>query len=131
MIYSGKAVAQDLYSLWFMPVIFTIIYYGGDVILERMTRKRHKENFEADFLVAVSDLMQKSNAFLIEDFRKLQMDQKFQDSLKIAFFIYQNGENEQWTLAKLEKKFRPETIESKAMEQVINYVKEKRDSLIN
>lgn len=131
MIYSGKAVAKDLYSLWFMPLVFTVIYYGGDAILERMGRKRHKENFEADFLLAVSELMRQSNEFLIEDFRKLQMNQKFQDSLKIAFFIYQNGENEQWSLAKLGKRFRPETIESRAMDQVVKYVGEKRDSLRN
>jgi len=132
MILSGKADPAQLISLWFMPLVFTGVYYFGDVILDKMGSKKRKKGVqEEEFAGAISEIMRQSNLFLIEDFRRLQLNHKFQENLKIAYQIYINGETEQWTLAKLEKKFRPETSEAKAMEIVVKYVREQRDSLAN
>lgn len=131
MYYSDKAEIADLISLWFMPIIFTGIYYGGDVLMLKIANRKQKPNYEGDFLKAVSAKMRESNQFLIEDYRKLQTNQKFQDSLKIAFQIYQNGETEQWNVGKLEKRFRPQTIESKAMNIVIELIQKKDSEATN
>ncbi len=124
-ILTEKATASDLYSLWFMPLVFTGVYYGTDVIMDKVGRKRKKNDYEAEFLMAVSKKMQEDNTFLVEDYRRLQINPRFQEVLRIAYQVYQNGENEQFTLARIEKKFRPETIEYKATNVVIELVREK------
>lgn len=125
MIFTDKATAGDLYSLWFMPVVFTGVYYLSDVLMDKIGRKRKKNNYEAEFLAVVSEKMRLDDSFLVEDYRRLQLNQKFQETLKIAYQIYQNGENEQFNFSRIEKKFRPDSVEFKAIQVVVELIKEK------
>jgi len=93
--------------------------------MQKIKDKRYKTNYEDQFLELVNNKMRSSNQFLIEDFRRIQMNAKFQESLKMAYYIYQNGENDVFTLSKLEKKFDSKSIEGRAMTFVITEVKEK------
>jgi len=131
MILSGKAVASDLISFWFLPPVFVALYYGSDVLIDKINSKKRKTNPEKDFMNGVSQKMRDSKEFLIEDFRRLQENKKFQDALKVAYQISQDGEKETWTLEKLEKKFRQGTVEAKAMEMVLSYTKEILESREN
>jgi hypothetical protein len=119
----GGLVLTDLWTLIAMPFIFTGIYWGGDTIMQKIADRKHKFDYEGRFLDAIGDLMRNANEFLLEDFRRLQNSQKFQETLKIAFAISKNGETETANLEKLEKKFEKRTVEYKAMLYVIPFVK--------
>ena len=122
---TGALEATDLWNLFVLPVLFVGIYWLGDTVLQKISDKRYKTNYEDRFVELVNTKMRESNQFLIEDFRRLQLNPKFQESLKMAYQIYQNGENEIFTIAKLEKKFEPKTIEALAMSFIIKEIKEK------
>lgn len=124
MILTDRAEPIELVSLWFMPLVFTGIYYVGDVIIYKIANRRGKQNDQTEFLELISAKLRESGLFLLEDFRKMQLNQKFQENLKIAYQIWKNGESDLWTIAKLEKRFRPQTPESKAMDIVINTLRE-------
>ncbi len=128
MILTDRAEIGELTSLFFVPIVFTGIYWAGDVLLEKLAKRRKKTDYEGDFLREVSRKMRDSRVFILEDYRKLQQDQRFQAALKIAYQIAKNGENETWNLDKLEKKFRPQTLEARAMDFVVAHVREIRES---
>ncbi|MDD4184090.1 MAG: hypothetical protein PHI01_01575 [Candidatus Izemoplasmatales bacterium] len=123
MVLTDKAEIAELTSLFFVPLVFTGIYWLGDFLLDKIANKKRKVDYEAEFVREINKKMHDSNAFILEDYRKLQQDQKFQTSLKIAYQIAKNGETEQWTIEKLEKKFRPQTLEARAMSYVIEHVR--------
>jgi hypothetical protein len=121
--FTSGLVLTDIWTLIAMPVVFTGIYWGGDTIMQKIADKKYRHDYEGRFLDAIGDLMRNANEFLIEDFRRLQDNQKFQETLKIAFAISKNGETETTNLEKLEKKFEKRTVEYKAMQYVIPFVK--------
>lgn len=125
---TGDLEAMDLWNLFVLPVLFVGIYWLGDTVLQKITDKRYKTNYEDRFVELVNSKMRDSKQFLIEDFRRLQLNPKFQESLKMAYQIYQNGENEVFTISKLEKKFEPKTIEARAMGYIIKEINEKMAS---
>ncbi len=125
LLFTDTLEASDIWNLFALPVIFTGIYFGGDSIMQKIADKRHKINYEDLFLELVNQKMRESNKFLIEDFRRLQMNPKFQEALKMAYYIYQNGENDIFNISKLEKKFELKSSEGLAMTFVIAEVKEK------
>jgi len=127
MVATDRAEIKDLYSLLFMPFFFTIIYYAGDVLIQKIANRKKKPNPEVDFMNIVGERMRASGSFLLEDFRKLQTNAKFQESLKIAFKLLQEGDSETWSLDKLEKRFRPQTLEARAMTFAISYIAEERN----
>lgn len=124
VVKEGRALSE-LYSLWGLPFFVTIIYYGGDNLLQKITNRKKKIDYEALFLDEIGQRMRESKQFLIEEFRKLQNSTKFQESLRIAYLIHQNGETEQLTISKLEKRFNDRTLEARAMSFVIKYLQEK------
>ncbi|MCK4551792.1 MAG: hypothetical protein KAU02_02660 [Tenericutes bacterium] len=124
MIYSEGKSVSDVYNLWFMPPIFTGFYYGSDLLIDKFTNRKKKINYEANFLAEISKKMNEGKVFLVEEFRRLQNNYKFQEDLKRAYQIYTNGESEVFTIAKLEKKYRKDTVEFKAMKYVVEYLKE-------
>jgi len=128
LFFTDALTAPDIWNLLVLPVVFTGIYWAGDSVMQKIKDKRYKTNYEDRFLELVNNKMRSSNQFLIEDFRRIQMNVKFQESLKMAYFIYQNGENDIFTLSKLEKKFDPKTTEARAMTFVINEVREKLEN---
>jgi hypothetical protein len=126
-IYAQDAEITDVYSLWAMPVIFTLFYWGSDKVIELFTKKRNKKNTQDTFLEEISQIMRDSGDFLIEDFRQLQNNQKFQNDLTRAHTIFKDGENEVFTIAKLENKYRAGTVEKKAMNIVVKYLRENQE----
>lgn len=126
MISFNDASVQDVYTLWLMPFIFTGFYYGSDWLIYRFSKRKKKINYEDKFLNEISEKMRESNEFLIEEFRKLQINKKFQEDLKKAYFIYENGEDETYNISRLEKKYRKDSLEKRAMAFVISYLKENK-----
>ena len=126
--FSGNLEATDIWNLFALPVIFVGIYWAGDTLLQKITDKRFKTNYEDRFVELVNQKMRDSKQFLIEDYRKLQLNPKFQESLKMGYQIYQNGETEVFTIAKLEKKFEAKTVEGLAMTFVIQEIQKKLDT---
>ncbi|MCK5732325.1 MAG: hypothetical protein KAH13_04850 [Tenericutes bacterium] len=124
MIYSQGKTVSDVYSLWFMPPLFTVFYYGSDWLIDKVTNRKKKPNYKDKFLGDISEKMNGSKAFLVEEFRRLQHNIKFQEDLNRAYEIHSNGENEVFTIAKLEKKYRKDTLEFKAMKYVVEYLRE-------
>jgi len=124
MIFVKNAVVSDIYTLWFMPLLFTLFYWGSDTIILKFSNKKKKVDYEAKFLDEISNEMRNSKEFIVEEFRRLQINQKFQDDLKKAYQIHKNGENGILTIEKLENKYKKNSIEKRAMKYVINYLKE-------
>ncbi len=122
---AANAELQDLIILWILPFFFTMIYYGGDSLMQWIANKRKKIDYEGLFLSEIGRRMNESKSFLIEEFRRLQTSEKFQTQVKVAYEIYQSGETENYTIEKLKKKFRADSIEGRAMVFVIEYVEEK------
>ena len=123
--FTDQIEAMDIWNLFLLPLLFVGVYFGGDTLLQKITDKRYKNNHEDRFLELVNVKMRESNQFLVEDFRRLQINPKFQESLKMALYIYQNGENEIFNCAKLLKKFDSKTVEGKAMNCVVELLNEK------
>ncbi|MDD5602385.1 MAG: hypothetical protein PHP78_05435, partial [Candidatus Izemoplasmatales bacterium] len=73
MLLTDRAEASELVSLWFMPFVFTLIYYVGDVIIYKIASRKGKNNDQNEFLEMISTKLRNNGQFLIEDFRKLQL----------------------------------------------------------
>jgi hypothetical protein len=123
--FAGTVETLDIWNLLVLPAIFTTVYWGGDSILQKIADKKKKIDYEGLFLDAIGAMMRDSKAFLIEDFRHLQISTRFQDAMKTAYYISQNGESDHFNLDRLEKKFEKRSLEYKAMQFVIPFVKEK------
>ncbi len=115
----------DIWNLIVLPILFTGMYFLGDYVMQKITDKRKKINYEELYLEAIGEQMRASKQFLIEDFRRLKENQKFQAALKYGYFIVQNGETDKISISHLEKKFDPRTLEGKALAFVVAYVREK------
>ncbi len=124
----GNLVIGDIGALILMPIVFVGLYYGSDVAIRKIQEKRKKKDYEGNFLEAVGLRLRQTNQFLIEDFRKLQTSVKFQESMKIAFKISKEGENEFYSIEKLERKFDKKSVEFHAITEVVKYLKELRDA---
>ncbi|HPE00292.1 MAG: hypothetical protein RBQ64_05185 [Candidatus Izemoplasmatales bacterium] len=123
IVYDSTPV-EEVMSLWFLPLIFILIYYGSDSLMEKLFNKKKQVNYEEKFIEEIAKKMREDNAFLIEEYRRLQINEKFQESLKIGYEIYINGESDQFNNNKLERKFKKGTIEHKAVQYVIDYIRE-------
>ena len=123
-IVKDDAPITEFYSLWALPLIFILIYYLSDLILDKVFNRKKKVNKEDEFIQEIAKRMNDSNEFLLEDFRRLQINPKFQETLKIGYQIYLNGENENFNIDKIERKFKKESIEKRATKHIINYLKE-------
>ena len=118
---------SEIYTIWFMPLVFSVFYWGSDTLILKFSKRRKKIDYEAKFLDEVSELMRNSKDFLVEDFRRLQINPKFQEDLRRAYTILKDGENEVLTIEKLENKYKKNTVEKKAMQYVVMYLKEKME----
>lgn len=127
MILIKDTPVEEVYTLWFMPPFFVFFYWGSDAIILKITNRKKKVDYEAKFLETISEKMRDSEEFLVEDFRRLQINVKFQEDLKKAYLIYKNGEDEVFNIKKLENKYRKNTIEKRAMKFVVDYLKEKKE----
>ncbi len=118
---------NELYSIWILPVLFILIYYGSDTLLDKIFNRKKKIDYEGKFLDEIGERMRSKNEFLIEDYRRLQINDKFQASLRMAYKIHQDGEDEVFNIEKLERKFNKGSLEYRAMKYVIDYLEEKLD----
>ena len=128
MIFAQDRAVSDLYSLWLMPFIFTLFYYGSDVVIDKIFNRKKKGNKEDIFLQNVSQRMRDSNEFLVEEFRQLQNSKKFQEDLKRALYIYENGETEVFTIEKLENKYKDASLEQRAIKHIVGFLKENKEN---
>ncbi len=126
MIFFKDGQVSELYPLWFMPIIFTGFYYVSDTLMDKIANRKKKVSYESIFLGEVSKKMRESNEFIVEEYRRLQNSRTFQDDLKKAYFIYKDGENETYNIERLEKKYKKDSLEKKAMKHVIEYLKENK-----
>lgn len=123
VIYDSTPI-EEVMSLWFLPLIFILIYYGSDILMDKLFNKKKRVDYETKFIEEVAKRMREDNAFLIEEYRRLQINDKFQESLKIGYEIHKNGETDLFNINKLERKFKKGTIEYRAIQYVIDYIKE-------
>jgi len=121
----GTLKTDQIWVYAVTPFLFTGIYWGGDVLLRKIRKRKVKVDYEQLFLDAIGQRMRDADAFLVEDYRHLQDSQRFQDSLKTAYLISQNGEDSEARLERLEKKFEKRTVEYRAMQYVTAFVREK------
>lgn len=126
MIFFSDATISELYPLWFMPFIFTGFYYGSDALVDKIRGRKKKVNYEANFLNEISNIMRDSNEFIVEEYRRLQNSQSFQENLQKAYKIYMEGESETNTIERLERKYKKDSLEKRAMRYVIDYLKENK-----
>ncbi|MDP2424969.1 MAG: hypothetical protein Q8M70_01230 [bacterium] len=127
MLIRGTLEVSDLWLMLTMPVLFVFFLFLFDTLRAKIFSKKPKVDLQKEFLMKVSEQLRATNEFGIEDYRKLQLNQRFQDSLRIAYTIASQGETEDKNLSRLEKKFDKRTIEGKAMHIVARFVKELRN----
>jgi hypothetical protein len=127
MILAKDVAVSDIYTLWLMPVLFTLFYWGSDTLILKFSGKKKKEDFEAKFLDEISEIMRSSKEFIVEEYRRLQINEKFQQDLKRAYKIYKDGENEIFFIEKLESKYRKNSLEKRAMKYVVAYLRENKE----
>jgi len=130
MIFKDSVFSQ-VYPMWFLPPFFVTIYYGSDVLLDVMFNRKKKNDYENKFLEVIGERMRESKVFTIEDFRRLQLNMKFQECLTMAYHIYSDGENEVFTIEKLKRKFKKNTLEERAMKFVVAYLEENVNKIGN
>lgn len=131
LYYSVGASVAELWILWLLPFPFTMIYYGGDTLMQWIANKTKKVDEEGDFYTLIAKRMSESKSFFIEEFRKLQQSNAFQTQVHVAFVIYKNGESDIYTVDKLKKKFRADSLEGRALAFAIQIVEEKLAELAN
>lgn len=120
----GTSTTTDVLALFAVPAFFVGFMLLFDYIMQKIADRKKKKDYEGLFLEAVAAKMRASNQFLIEDFRHLQISEKFQNAVRIAYLITKEGESEGRSIANLEKKFEKRTLEYKALQYVIEVVKE-------
>ncbi len=131
MIFVQDRPVSELYSLWVMPFIFTLFYYGSDLLMFKLFNKKKKGgNKEELFLQEISLRMRDSNEFLVEEFRQLQNSIKLQEDLKRALYIYENGENDVFKISKLENRYKDGSLEQRAMKYIVGFLKENQENTV-
>lgn len=123
-IRDGFDVALIL-PVFYLPIVFTFLLFVFDLIFDRIwPQKDKKEDDEfKSFISKTTFEVNEQLSLSIEDFRRLRENEKFQKSLYQAYQIYLIGETEEINFTFLDKKFKKDTTEYKAMEIVVNEVK--------
>ncbi len=129
-ILANETPVSEIYVVWFMPILFTVFYWASDSLILKITNRKSKnpkkkrKNEKSTFLDDISSRMRDSDEFIIEDYRKLKNSKKFQEDLDRAYMIFEQGETDVFTIAKLENKYRKNTVEKRAMKFIVEYLKE-------
>ena len=112
-------------SALYLPIVFTFLLFAFDTVFDRIwPQKEKKEDQEFDeFLKKTTYQVNEELELSIEDFRRLRENAKFQKSLYQVYQIYLIGETDEINFIFLEKKFRKDTTEYRALEIVVNEVK--------
>jgi len=116
---------EAILPIFYLPILFTFLLFVFDTIFDKIWPQKDK-NEDDEFKTFIKKTTFEVNEKLelsIEDFRRLRESEKFQKTLYQAYQIYLIGETEEINFIFLDKKFKKETIEYRAMEVVVNEVK--------
>ena len=112
-------------SLITVPFMFTLFLFIFDKVFDKFFPSKVKvEDTEYNiYLNKVSKVIDDNCEFSIEDYRRLRGNAGFQKSMEQVYKILQNGESEEINFDYLDKKFKKNTNEYKALSVVITEVK--------
>ncbi|MCF7924921.1 MAG: hypothetical protein K9L26_00095 [Candidatus Izimaplasma sp.] len=109
----------------YIPLMFILFMYVFDRIFDKIFPPKEKKQADAykTFVKNITQIVDNELSFSLEEFKRLRENEKFQKALFHAYQITEHGETEQINFVFLEKKFRKDTNEAKAMEIIIREVK--------
>lgn len=113
----------QLASVAYLPILFVLFLFVFNSFFDFFfkPKKQVEEDVFNNFAKNVVSKM--NDDFTLEDYRRLQESDSFQKSLRHAYEITENGETRDMNLAFLQKKFKKDTLEGKALSIVLNEVK--------
>ncbi len=118
-------VVDLVLPVFYLPLVFTFLLFVFDTIFDKIwPQKEKKEDDEfKTFIKTATFEVNEQLELSIEDFRRLRENEKFQKTLYQAYQIFLIGETDEINFTFLNKKFKKDTMEFKAMEVVVNEVK--------
>lgn len=125
MLIRGDLEGQDILFMLGVPPIFILFLFLFDQFRFYVFRRNKPQNPKVTFFEDISLAMRTSKLFTVEDFRKLQSDKYFQETLKQAQYKLEMNQIDETYCNRLEKKYDKKTVEGKAMEIVLHYLQEK------
>lgn len=128
VVYNGITTEFDpaiIISILYLPFIFTLFLYVFDSIFDRIwpNKKEVAEDKYESFIKKVTVVIHEELQLSVEDYRRMGENDRFQKALRQAYAILQEGETEGRNFVFLEKKFKKDTKEYKALKIVIEEVK--------
>lgn len=118
----NEVTVQYIISILTVPFMFTLFLFLFDRLLGFFMPK--KKNMETDvyeqFLVTSTEKLRNTNEFTIEDFKRFRTNERFQRTLKMISKIEVNGETQDANYKMVEKRFKKDTIEHKAIQYLIS-----------
>ena len=114
--------ATYILSILTVPFVFTTFLFIFDRIIDAIFNRKKKQEvdlYEA-FLLEATNLLKETGEFDIEDFKKFRNNVKFQRVLKILFRIKEHGETTDANYKMVEKRFKKDTKEQKAIEYLMS-----------
>ncbi len=126
------AVRDGGYSpaFWFLlmvlPITFTLFVFVFDKVFDFIFPKKKKQSSEEEefyvFLAKVSDIIDEEPRFSIEDRRRLRDDKYFSKAIHQVYVILKFGETKDLTYDYLSKKFKKDSKEFIAINNVIQNI---------
>jgi uncharacterized membrane protein len=110
-------------SLLTVPFAFTGFLMLFDFLLAKILPKKNPQkslNEYEQYLIQLTEILKDSNEFSIEDFRKFRVNERFQRALKNLYKISKDGESEDLNYKIVEKRFKKDSLEHKAIQILIN-----------
>jgi hypothetical protein len=128
---SYLAYTNDGYELavvlgtFYIPLFIILFMYLFDTLFDRIfpTKDKKSKDGYVSFVNKVTAQVNETLEFSIEDFRRLRENDRFQKALYQAYQISEKGETKDINFILLEKKFKKDSNEGKALGIVIEEVK--------
>ena len=111
-----------LFERVYFPFFITIIMLVFHRFRKRIEVSTSEEKKKHDFVLAMSEKVKEELDYTLEDFKKLQENIQFQQSLYDAYNIYYYGESEMLNKAMIESRFKEDSLESKAMSVILEEI---------
>lgn len=110
-----------------LPTIFTMFLIVFDKLFgvlfpSRQSKQTKRSDFEL-FLIEMNTSLNEQASFSIQEYRKLQDNERFQKTLKQLYTIKTEGETEDLSLEYMSKKFKKSSVEYQAVQIIINELK--------
>lgn len=120
---SGGIDFVYLMSLATVPFAFTGFLILFDFLLAKILPKKpavKAMNEYEQYVLNATEILKETEEFSIEDFRKMRNSDRFQKTLKRLHQIQTFGETEENNYRMIEKKFKKDSVEYKAIQKLIN-----------